>query len=149
MRKQITPMYQFYVADFFRNLDRNFRSGHLEVDMKLLSIGLIEINLPIIENFICVINIEEEIRLRFYKELKNGKRHYILIPFELGIEYFPSMFLDIVEMDEKGIFIYPHTPIYDIIRVICFVKKNGTQLLPVLRKAYKTTTNKKNYEPVN
>ena len=131
-------MWQFLIADFFRSLQWNFRNLHLEVDMKLSSYGYIEITLPIAEDFICVINIREEIRLKFYKELLNGKRYYFKIPFELGIEYLPSRLSDIVEMDEKGLFIYPHEPIFDIIRTIRFIKDEGTELLPLLSEAYKT-----------
>ena len=131
-------MWQFLIADFFQSLQWNFRNLHLEIDMKLSSYGYIEITLPIAEDFICVINIREEIRLKFYKELLNGKKHYFKIPFELGIEYLPSRLSDSVEMDEKGLFIYPHKPILDIIRTIRFVKDNGTELLPLLSEAYKT-----------
>ena len=131
-------MWQYFIADFFRSSQWNFRNLHLEVDMKLSSYGYIEITLPIAEDFICVINIREEIRLKFYKELLNGKRHYFKIPFELGIEYLPYRLSDIVEMDEKGLFIYPHEPIFDIIRTIRFVQEKGTELLPLLSEAYKT-----------
>lgn len=138
MRKHYLPMWQFLIADFFRSLDWNFRNLQLVVDMTLSSFGYIEITLPIAEDFICMINIRDEIRLKFYKELLNGKRHYFKIPFELGIEYLPSRLTDVVEMDEKGLFIYPHKPILDIIRTIRFVKDNGTELLPLLSEAYKT-----------
>ena len=132
-------MWQYFITDFFRSSQWNFRNLHLEVDMKLSSLGYIEITLPIAEDFICVINIREEIRLKFYKELLNGKRYYFKVPFELGIEYLPSRLTDVVEMDEKGLFIYPHKPILDIIRTIRFVKDNGTELLPLLSEAYKTS----------
>ena len=149
MKKQITPMYRFYVADFFRSLEWHFDNVHLEVDMTLSSFGYIEIKLPIAEDFICVINIQDEIRLKFYKELLNGKKLYFKIPFELGIEYLPSKLTDVIEMDEKGLFIYPHEPIFDIIRTIRFVQENGTELLPLLSEAYKTSSNKMNYGSIN
>ena len=149
MRKQLPPMYQYHISTFFGHLDWNFKSLQLVVDMTLSSFGYIEIKLPIAEDFICVINIGEEIRLKFYKELLNGKKHYFKIPFELGIEHLPSRLADSVEIDEKGLFIYPHKPIFDIIRTIRFVKDNGEELLPLLREAYKTRTNKKNYEQFN
>ena len=149
MKKQYLPMWQFLIADFFRSLEWNIDNLHLEVDMTLSSFGYIKIQLPIAEDFICVINIREEIRLKFYKELLNGKRYYFKIPFELGIEYLPSRLYDIVEMDEKGLFIYPHEPIFDIIRTIRFVQENGTELLPLLSEAYKTNSNKMNYGSIN
>ena len=149
MRKQITPMYRFYVADFFRSLEWHFDNLHLEVDMTLSSFGFIEIKLPIAEDFICVINIRDEIRLKFYKELLNGKRHYFRIPRELDSDFLPVMLFDIVERDDKGLYIYPSKPVLYILRTISFIQKNGAELLPVLRKAYKATTNKKNYESIN
>ena len=149
MKKQITPMYRFYVADFFRGLEWHFDNVHLEVDMTLSSFGFIEIKLPIAEDFICVINIRNEIRLKFYKELLNGKRHYFRIPRELDSDFLPVMLFDIVERDDKGLYIYPSKPVLYILRTVSFIQKNGAELLPVLRKAYKTTTNKKNYESIN
>ena len=138
MKKHYSPVWQYFIADFFRRSQWNFQNLHLEVDMKLSSYGYIEITLPIAEDFICVINIREEIRLMFYKELLNGKRYYFKIPFELGIEHLPSRLADSVEMDVKGLFIYSHKPILDIIRTIRFVKDNGEELLPLLREAYET-----------
>ena len=138
MKKHYLPMWQYLIVDFFRSLQWNFRNLHLEVDMKLSSYGYIEITLPIAEDFTCVINIGDEIRLKFYKELLNGKKHYFKIPFEQGSEYLPSRLTDVVEMDEKGLFIYPHKPILDIIRTIRFVKDYGIELLPLLREAYET-----------
>ena len=96
-----------------------------------------------------MINISEEIRLRFYKELVTGKRVYFKIPFEPCIDYLPSKLADIVEMDEKGLFIYPHKPVFDIIRTIRFVKENGKELLPLLSEAYKNQSNKMNYGSIN
>ena len=149
MRKQLPPMNQYHISTFFGHLDSNFRSLHLEVDMKLSSLGYIEITLPIAEDFICVINIGDEIRLKFYKELLNGKRHYFKIPCELDGDFLPIMLFDIVERDKKGLYIYPLKPVLYILRTVSFIQKNGAELLPVLRKAYKTTTNKKNYESIN
>ena len=149
MRKQITPMYRFYVADFFRSLEWHFDNLHLEVDMTLSSFGFIEITLPIAEDFICVINIQDEIRLKFYKELLNGKRHYFKIPCELDGDFLPLMLFDIVERDKKGLYIYPLKPVLYILRTVSFIQNNGLELLPVLREAYKSTTNKKNYESIN
>ena len=149
MRKQLPPMNQYHISTFFGHLDWNFRSLHLEVDMTLSSRGYIEITLPIAEDFICVINIGDEIRLKFYKEFVTGMRYYFKIPFELGIEHLPSRLADSVEIDEKGLFIYPHEPIFDIIRTIRFVQENGTELLPLLSEAYVTNSNKMNYGSIN
>ena len=142
-------MWQVLIANFFRSLEWNFSNLHLEVDMKLSSYGYIEITLPVAEEFNCVINIGEEIRLKFYKELLNGKRHYIRIPCDLDKDFLPEMLFDIVERDEKGLYIYPSKPVLYILRTVSFIHKNGAELLPVLRKAYKTTINKKNYESIN
>lgn len=149
MKRKLTPMDRFYVADFFRRLEWNFDNIHLEVDMTLSSFGYIEIKLPIAEDFICVINIGDEIRLKFYKELLYGKRHYFKIPREFDSDFLPIMLFDIVERDKKGLYIYPLKPVLYILRTVSFIQKNGAELLPVLRKAYKTTTNKKNYEQFN
>ena len=149
MRKHYLPMWQFLIADFFRSLEWNFRNLQLVVDMTLSSFGYIEIKLPIAEGFICVINIGDEIRLKFYKELLNGKRHYFRIPRAFDSDFLPIMLFDIVERDDKGLYIYPSKPVFYILRTVSFIQKNGAELLPVLRKAYKTTINKNNYESIN
>ena len=142
-------MYRFYVSNFFSNLEWYFDNHHLEVEMQESSYGYIEITLPVPEDFICVINIGEEIRLKFYKKLLNGQKIYFKIPRKYDSNFLPLMLFDIVERDKKGLYIYPHKPVLHILRTVSFIQKDGAELLPVLRAAYKNKSNKRHYESIN
>ena len=147
MRANYHPMYDFLIVDYFRTLQWHFRNCHLKVDMKLVENNRIQIRIPIGKDYFAMITIWRIIKIEFFHIEWATPRLQSIKPIKVTLNLLPEGLSEIFEFSESGLFIYPHSPSLDILKVISYIDKHNAEMLVMLEGANMIVYENQSVEP--
>ena len=147
MRQNYQPMYDYFIVDYFRTLQWHFNNCHLKVDMKLLENNRIQIRIPIGKDYFAMITIWRIIKVEFFHIEWATPILQSIKSIKVTQDLLPEGLAEIFDFSESGLFIYPHSPSLDILKVISFIEKNNSKIYNILEALHLGKYTKQSVKP--